>query len=91
MRHASRGAGAPDFLALAAGAPNGRAGERGGDFQMGGTGTTGAGATIASARGAIIGASDWDREHLIPDPNPPVIGCADHKTDAARAGAGASA
>jgi hypothetical protein len=34
-------------------------------------GTTGAGATIARARGAIIGAPDCDREHLIPDPKPP--------------------
>jgi hypothetical protein len=39
---------------------------------MGGTGTTGAGATIARARGAIIGAPDCDREHLIPDPKPPL-------------------
>jgi hypothetical protein len=32
-------------------------------------GRTGAVASIAMARGAIIWASDWDREHLIPDPN----------------------
>jgi len=31
----------------------------------------GPGASISRARGAIIGASDWDREHLIPDPKPP--------------------
>jgi hypothetical protein len=33
-------------------------------------GRAGALASIAKATGAIIGAADWDREHLIPDPKP---------------------
>ena len=44
----------------------------GGGFQVAVTGRAGAVPSDARATGAILGASDWDREHLIPDPKPPL-------------------